>query len=178
MLEILRRMFGQLSPRQRMSETGHGNVQAGSVGRDLTNVTIIQTVTVAAPLPSIQANPSGLEAVPATRTNGDLQPVLQPQGSIAVVPATVPTVSSVVPQATLSVDRDTATLRRELFDLLEKFDKTPDRRVIVLNWMDQQFGTKRVVELDRNQLLRTVRWSSVVLKDRRRKRAERGTVIR
>lgn len=180
MLEMLRRLFGQLRPRQRMSETGHGNVQAGSVGRDLTNVTIIQTVTVAAPFPSAQAThtPSAMDPAPVARIGEIVEPSIQSQGSVTTLPAAVPSVTPAAPQSTSTVDRDTVTLRRELFDLLEKFDKTPDRRVIVLNWMDQQFGTKRVVELDRNQLLRTVRWSSVVLKDRRRKRAERGTVIR
>ncbi|HEM9000722.1 hypothetical protein QZN01_03560 [Burkholderia cenocepacia] len=113
-----------------------------------------------------------------TATSQGFQSSVQPQAIAAAIPEATQSATASPPQPTSPVDRDTVTLRRELFDLLERFDKTPDRRVIVLNWMDQQFGTKRVVELDRLQLLRTVRWSSVVLKDRQKKREERGTVVR
>jgi hypothetical protein len=149
-------------------------------------VTIIQTVTVAAPQPAVQSpqapthmnTPIVRDPIPEARGCAESPPQMQPPVIVAAAPLAVPGIATPVPQATSPVDRDMVTLRRELFDLLERFDKTPDRRVIVLNWMDQQFGTKRVVELDRLQLLRTVRWSSVVLKDRQKKREERGTVVR
>jgi len=142
-----------------MRKTGHGNIQAGSVGGDVTNVTIVQTVHVTAPLTSA-------ESMPTTSAQDHKRAVAPP------VDAAMPEKPSV------PVEQDVAVLRRELFALLEKFDRTPDRRIIALNWMDQQFGTKRVVELDRQQLLRTVRWSAVVLKDRQKKREERGTAVR
>ncbi|WP_175716565.1 hypothetical protein [Burkholderia anthina] len=177
LLEMLRRLFGAPNSRQRMTETGHGNVQAGTVGRDLTNVTIIHTLNVAAPVPPAEvASPA--EASFSTHVSPvNVEPQIA-QASPTRGTALAPESDNSVPQATLPVDRDIVTLRRELFDLLEQFDKTPDRRVIVLNWMEQQFGTKRVVNLDRMQLVRTVRWSAVVLKDRKKKREERGTAVR
>ncbi|HDR9585233.1 TPA: hypothetical protein QDC22_007533 [Burkholderia stabilis] len=178
-LEMLRRLLlGKRAPQQpHPTISGHGNVQADSVGRDLTNnVMIIQALHIVPPAHSDAPQSD----VPAEK----------PSSMPASAPRLAPLQKTVVdvvhrsatptgdPAGGTPADAEVATLRRELFDLLEKFDRTPDRRTLVLHWMEQQFGTKRVVDLDRNQLFRTVRWASVVLKDRRKRRAARGTVIR
>lgn len=144
----------KLLPKQKMHDTGHGNVQAGQVGGDLHHTHAVYNIYMVSSEAPKQAASSGPEA-----TQDELRPDV-------ISPALAPALEATAQPNRPDSQQHSATLAR--MDLLQY-----RARITVLEFMSREFKTKLVIELQTEELFRLNRYLDRVLSNpRARKRKQ------
>lgn len=171
-LESLLTWLSKLMPKQKMRDVGHANVQAGEVAGDVVSdrSITINTFYVSGPAPTERAD---TEPPPAASK----EPA--PEAAQRPVPATPASAPPPQTERRTEVDPpEVIELRRKVFDWLRKFERMPCGSAPLKNFMQREFQTTTIMQLDRVQLIRVNAWCAKVHKERvnlaRTRRVKKG----